>query len=554
MNAIQLHEKRTFAGTLPRTLSLTLSALLVVAATLSLPAADEPTQIPIEVHEWSIWVGNPAQTSLNTSKIYRDAMPNVVGTQRPKAEEKDLAAKFPVAPVSVVQFYGTPTKDVDIDIKAKKGPFLAHWPKGTERGERIQYFKSNLSAAPPANIPASYLPLNHWFQKLRDNPGTLYLTHENLYERFLTYDAELNMPVPIRIRGGPDEYTIQNMTNRKLLDVAVIAPGETGFRVGWLDELPTAGPEKSDEKPAKKGEKDKVDSVLKEAEKKTEEEEIPPLPAEGDPGVRARVDQVLNRNVVVNANQTPAREVLNMITGQVRLRYDLDDKTIAKADIDMNKQVTLNSTNVAARDAMAELLGTLALSYRVTEDGKLFITTSVRLAEEGNKKGNTVEGPPIKMGMSLPLKPDNPSYKEMTHDTLSRRLAAQGLREDQIQLLLGEYGKLIFEPGELIVLVHYSRAAIDETVLLDVFPQPKKFVRTAMLVVHGVDPRLQDRARALVKQLGDKSYKTREQAETKLTEMGPVAVPALEDALIEKDVEIVFRAERLLLRLNRSVP
>ena len=58
----------------------------------------------------------------------------------------------------------------------------------------------------------------------------------------------------------------------------------------------------------------------------------------------------------------------------------------------------------------------------------------------------------------------------------------------------------------------------------------------------------------LVKQLGDPSSKTRETAETRLFELGPVAVPALEDALTNKDVEIVFRAERLLLRLNRSVP
>jgi hypothetical protein len=36
--------------------------------------------------------------------------------------------------------------------------------------------------------------------------------------------------------------------------------------------------------------------------------------------------------------------------------------------------------------------------------------------------------------------------------------------------------------------------------------------------------------------------------------MGPVAVPALEDALTNKDVEIVFRAERVLLKLNRPVP
>ncbi len=54
--------------------------------------------------------------------------------------------------------------------------------------------------------------------------------------------------------------------------------------------------------------------------------------------------------------------------------------------------------------------------------------------------------------------------------------------------------------------------------------------------------------------LATRIYKVRETAEAKLRELGPVAVPVLEDALINKDVEIVFRAERLLLRLNRSVP
>lgn len=45
-----------------------------------------------------------------------------------------------------------------------------------------------------------------------------------------------------------------------------------------------------------------------------------------------------------------------------------------------------------------------------------------------------------------------------------------------------------------------------------------------------------------------------EQAETQLFELGAVAIPVLEDALREKDLEIVFRAERILLRLNRQVP
>ena len=46
----------------------------------------------------------------------------------------------------------------------------------------------------------------------------------------------------------------------------------------------------------------------------------------------------------------------------------------------------------------------------------------------------------------------------------------------------------------------------------------------------------------------------REAAETRLFEMGPAAVPVLEDSLSNKDVEIVYRAERLLLKLGRSVP
>ena len=125
------------------------------------------------------------------------------------------------------------------------------------------------------------------------------------------------------------------------------------------------------------------------------------------------------------------------------------------------------------------MLGNLGLSYRVTEEGKLFITTAARLAEDTGKKGGVIEGPPVKLVMSQPRKPSDPSYREITRDTLTRRLAGQGLREDVVQLLLAQYGQALFEPGELIVLAHLSREAIDEAVLLDVFPPPKKFVRTA---------------------------------------------------------------------------
>ena len=543
------------------------------------PQADKPDakgadqqQAPIDVYEWSIWTGNPAQAAINAARVYKNAMPGVVGTSRPKLEDKEQAAKFPIAPVSVVQFFGEPRRDVDIDLRAKKGSVLAHWPASKELAGRLQWFGSDLTAAPPEGIPQSYLPENHWLSTLRENKNALFLKYESHFERFIAYDVELNLPVPVKIRGGPDEYTLQNLTNRRLIDVAVIAPTESGFRVGWLDELPTAVPEKSEKDKEKEKEeqsapkkavdpkvkaaedKKKADALFQDAEVKTKEEEIPPLPAEGDATVKARVDQLLNQMVSVTVEQAPRREVINMITRQARLRYEIDEPTLTKEKIDLAQPTSMKSPNIAARDALADVLGNLGLSYRVTEEGKLFITTAARLADELTNKGKVIEGPPIKLNMSQPRKAADSSYRELTRDALARRLAGQGLREDVVQTVLTQYGQQLFEPGELIVLVHLPREFIDENVVLDVFPAPRKMVRVALLVVHGVDPRLQDRARVFVQQLGDQAYSVREAAEAKLQALGPVAVPVLEDALVNKDVEIVFRAERLLLRLHRAVP
>ena len=76
------------------------------------------------------------------------------------------------------------------------------------------------------------------------------------------------------------------------------------------------------------------------------------------------------------------------------------------------------------------MLGAVGLSYRVTEDGTLFITTAARLAEDTGKKGAVIEGPPVKLTLSQPLKPSDPSYRELTRDAYARRLARQGLREE----------------------------------------------------------------------------------------------------------------------------
>ena len=516
---------------------------------------DDQAQSPVEVHEWSVWVANPAQPNWNASRVYRNAMPTSVGTSRPKFEGKELDAKFPIASLSFAQFFGEPAKDVDVEVKIKQGAFLAHWPPSTERGGRLQWFKSDFLASPPTDIPPPYLPETHWFTPLREEKPALYLKHESVYERFIAYDTELSLPIPLKLRGGPDEYTLQNQTARRLLDVAVIAPTDDGFRVGWLDELPAAAPEKKDEEPKKpKGtDQEKADALFKDPEPKKDDEPTP-LPAEAAADVKAQVDQQLNRPVTFNVEQAPRKQILDAITGQVRIGYDLDDKAIAKADINLSQATALRANGIAARDALAEVLGGAGLSYRVTEAGKLFITTAARLAEDSGKKGKVVEGPPVKLAMGPAVKPGTSTFDEATKANLARRLAKQGLRDEAVKTLIRQYGDALFVPGELVVIASLSREAIDDATLIEVFPPAKKTVRTALLVIHGVDPRLQDRAKAFVKQLGDDSFKVREAAEAKLLDLGPVAVPSLEDALKDKDLEIVFRAERLLLRLNRAVP
>ena len=118
----------------PRPLASLLWLSLAIAP-LARGAEDRP-QAPIEVYEWSIWVGSPAQTSLNAPKVYRNAMPGAVGTSRPKAEEPELSRKFPVAPISVVQAFGEPAFAVDTHIHRLAERWRLSNGKSVEQTER----------------------------------------------------------------------------------------------------------------------------------------------------------------------------------------------------------------------------------------------------------------------------------------------------------------------------------------------------------------------------------------------------------------------------------
>ena len=152
--------------------------------------------------------------------------------------------------------------------------------KSSRAGSR--WFKSDLtagSAAPPTSTAklSSGHPLAG--EAARERSPPCFLKYESHFERFIAYDPELTIAVPVKLRGGPDEFTLQNLTNRRLLDVAVIAPTDSGFRVGWLDELPTAVPEKKGRAGSEeagrsqgqgRGSRKRRDAVFEDAEAKPE--------------------------------------------------------------------------------------------------------------------------------------------------------------------------------------------------------------------------------------------------------------------------------------------
>jgi len=522
----------------------------------------EDDTLPIEIVDVSVWIVDPSRERWNDKRAFRNAMPSVVGTIRTTPGNAERVAPD-LAPVSVMQVFGEPVEDLDIELRLGEGGVIAHWPPATDRGNRLRWFGVDLGAEPPRDLLETHIPEDHWFSRLRGQDEALYVIQDRSYERFLAYDAELTNEVPIRLRGGPDRYTLQNLSGRPLRDVAVIAPTERGVRIGWLDELPTAvepdpSAEDSEEDDAEDENADpgeRAEAFFAEAESDDPAEEpLPPLPAEADPAVRRQVEEQLNRPISLALQQVALRDALEETLRATRLPFEIEDRAIAAEEIDVTEPTDVQAVDAPARDVLAEVLGPAGLSYRITERGRLFVTTAARLTEALADSDRAVEGPPVELLVSQPVEPSEPSHAELTRDALERRWLDQGLRRELAEAVLDEYQAALFEPDELIVLLHLPRGWIDELTPLDVFPVPERVERLAMLVVRGIDPRLQERARELVRQLGDPSAERRDAAEARLLEIGPAVIPALEDALLEDDLEIVFRAERLLLKFQRPVP
>jgi hypothetical protein len=153
----------------------------------------------------------------------------------------------------------------------------------------------------------------------------------------------------------------------------------------------------------------------------------------------------------------------------------------------------------------------------------------------------------VDVSLEGPLAIDSDEFKQRATGELHRRLTAAGLKEAEIELLLSLYTKHFFERDKIQLVFRLSQAGIDELTPLSVEPETARIKRVALVVARNVDPGMREDVQKLILELGDARYSKREQAEKRLKELGSMAIPSLKEALKGKDLEVVMRAERILL-------
>jgi hypothetical protein len=132
----------------------------------------------------------------------------------------------------------------------------------------------------------------------------------------------------------------------------------------------------------------------------------------------------------------------------------------------------------------------------------------------------------------------------------TERLTATGLPATDFDVILSILRKFALDPHRVTVVYRLDPAELDRLLPMEVTPQPKKIVRVGLVIALNVDPALGDEVDRLITLLGDDDWSKREAAHKQLVKLGLAAKPKLEGALKNKDLEVVYRAEKLIQALT----
>lgn len=473
--------------------------LRAVVIALSLLTSAHAEDAKYDLHELSLWGLDPTLEQANELQHYPSAMPGVVDTDRSRANEARR-----LTPLSIITLHGEPVDDLEVDLRVQAGRFVGHWPPAESKSGRLRWL--DLASTIKTDDQALFAAVDdkHWFVQAR-RLDALYVHDKSRAERFLTYDCELKYDLPVQVTGGPDNYQITNSGKHPLLDLFVIVPEGDGVRVGRLDSLPPSVSKTTTT--AQGADKGAVGQGDKERRRQGEEEANPGEPVEnkglGDKETKGQGEEV----------KPPAAPTANSAPGQAGG---------ADAPAAVERPAIPAAAIPAAAVAKAPA-APAADSLKPTE-----IVMSPLVSREAGE------------------------FKAVA-ETFNASLLKLGFTQREVELLMERAGNTWLEAKEMVVLFRLPAEAIEERLSLIAYPAPRKTVRAALIVVRNIDPKIRDELKKLIAQLGSAEYNEREDAEKRLTELGRLALPALKAALKSADLEVVFRAERILLAQNEKL-
>ncbi|MBI3829347.1 MAG: hypothetical protein HY291_07510 [Planctomycetes bacterium] len=133
---------------------------------------------------------------------------------------------------------------------------------------------------------------------------------------------------------------------------------------------------------------------------------------------------------------------------------------------------------------------------------------------------------------------------------LAKRTEGAGLNAAEAGSLVKVWHAGLFEADGLTLFYRIPQETYEKWLPLEAKPAPAKIVRVGLVVHSHLEPELDARVEALLKQLGADTFETRAAAQRALAKIGGAAFPALEKAAQGEDLEIAKTCRDLLKALD----
>ncbi len=552
----------TFTSTTMHTIKWTLLFALAAAPAFAAPpatttatttAVTQPTAADLEVHEWAVFVVDGATGQLNPDGLVNATVPAFVNDKRygsastpapvaPVINRRRiimingvLQGGAPVAhaavqtgvdmdlpsPVGVIRLIGSASSKVDVSISAKDGTFCGSYPKASDRANQLLWRDLTVLSDPPG--PLSIVTPDNWFSTLR-SVNSAYLSLENVgSDKFLMYDLQMPYASPLKVSEDRNfSLDVTNTSGAILHDVTLYQGDQENWRTVSIGNMAaSAHPATA---VASVGNDKKVRLGVSVSDVSSFLDLVKSF---GFKGTKGAIVQHVDPG-------TPAEGKLK--EGDIITRVD-------------GKAVTATKDFIAK---IAALPAGATTSIRVFRDKKYsmiqiaLIGDPVPVGDSTTQPTVAATQPAVTTPKAFQLKASPTTQPAEIADTWKPRITAACVDPADAGLICRVIEQYAFDPHRLTAVYQMDDAEFDRLLPLEVVPQPAKIKRFGLVIVLNVDPSKGTAVDDLIAQMGDDDWAKRDAAYHTLASMGPAATEKLKTASHSKDLEIAWRAERLL--------